>query len=1532
MKSKKLTLLLAFAIAAQTVLTPLTSLGSVYAASEDTVIIAAADSSEADAAESNEEITSSDSETDTKESTVSDDEESASSGESTDTKEPVTGDEDEAPEDETLEDLDSESAEDLESLEDELIVEDELEAVSDDESEDSAELLGKEVEDATNLLGDPFTEGTVCDVKVMPKIYNYYNDKGYGFAFAIKTQDSANETFESVKDLAGAEIRIQVDNEYSTVFYNGNEWSTGYAGKYVTLKGDYLSKDIKPGMHTIKVAVKRNGVWYTGSANTEFIYEDIKNQNYDVHPEGSEIDYHADFAYNSYFSAKAGGLVKDVSLDMGSGYTELNASGHQFKSVKLVKHGTDTSVANGYRIRSGWSGSWGVNEHYKSITRDYTNPDIVILQGISSKMPADCSLSLYCSFSIEKDIDEGWYDVVAVADSGAKARFNNAYYGTKKTILYHMGYKMWNENGNVLNSKASPYVAAYIYGLNISEDALPTYYKDGKALTGTAAYKERIVNDEGYSFLLNRLNPDDAIWDNDTVELDIAQTGLPEGFLDLTPEYFGTKIDVDLNDEFDREYETCYWADNEYSDLDYYGKATFEVKELDGMEPLYSGSTLKGTSVAEMIPVNQRYKFDPNKIYRVIVYDQYDHAAAKEYYTRFKTGEATADSVSVSVSPAEATIQVGGTVKLNATVEPDSIADKSVTYKSSKTSVATVDADGTVTGVAPGTCDITVTTKTGGKKATAKITVVEKVVPVKGISISKEDKVIALLAGDSHEVTYTLDPADATENDVEFTSSDEAVVKTNAKDGLIYAVGAGSATVTLKVSSPSAGSSYEDTCKVTVTKAPVTATSISLDHNEITLKPGSSYTLHATVNPFDADVKTVSWRSTDTGVVNVKPSEDGLSAVAVPFGPGEAVIVIEHKDGCAASCKVTVLGDDSSANGDEKPEEEEHDIWISMISDQTYTGGKLAPRIRVYDGSTELVNGTDYTVTYSNNTNVGHVGDKDSKGKDIAPKATVKFKGNYKGIALYRSFNIVPLSIETGSESDFFDASDIAIDFKAGKTYSPVPVLTRNGKKLKAGADYSYAYLSGGKAVDKITEAGHYEIEISGKGNYSGTIKVNCDAFSKGAEYVPMSSLAIKVDPASYEYDAKGVTPAYTVTYDGKPVDEKLYSVSYLNDSNKRVGTATIVFRSSGETDGYKLIGEKRVPFKITGTALNKAADVSGITDKAYTGEEITQDAVKVTLKADTAKELKKDEDYKVTYSNNINAGTATVTFTGIGGYTGTLKKTFKISKVSDADITVAPVSDVPFVKGGAKPVPTVTYNGKTLKVSKDFTVSYKNNNVVTTDSVKNKPEIIIKFKGNYEGQKTVDFNIAAQSIAALNASVPDKAYSAKANAWMSAPVITDLDGKKLQAGTDYEKLTAADYDYMGKNWGAVPAAGSKVTVTVKGKGNYSGTIKANYYIFANNISKAKFKIADQQYTGMNISLDKEDFTTATLNVKENGKSVTKTLVLNKDFEIVSYEKNIKTGTAAVYVRGIGGDCDLGGIRKLTFKIVAKDSSASSSL
>jgi hypothetical protein len=156
----------------------------------------------------------------------------------------------------------------------------------------------------------------------------------------------------------------------------------------------------------------------------------------------------------------------------------------------------------------------------------------------------------------------------------------------------------------------------------------------------------------------------------------------------------------------------------------------------------------------------------------------------------------------------------------------------------------------------------------------------------------------------------------------------------------------------------------------------------------------------------------------------------------------------------------------------------------------------------------------------------------------------------------------------------------------------------------------------------------------------------------------------------------------------------------------------------------------KTYPLKAAVSKCNISLSASSYT---YSG---TAKKPTVTVKYG-AKTLKKGTDYTVSYSNNVNAGTAKVTIKGIGDYAGTTVKTFKISAKSISSASVTGVKSA-YVYTGKKisPAVTVKLGGTALKKGTAYTVSYSANTSA------GKAKVVVKGKGNYSGTVTKYFNI----------------------------------------------------------------------------------------------------------------------------------------------------------------------------------------------
>ena len=314
-------------------------------------------------------------------------------------------------------------------------------------------------------------------------------------------------------------------------------------------------------------------------------------------------------------------------------------------------------------------------------------------------------------------------------------------------------------------------------------------------------------------------------------------------------------------------------------------------------------------------------------------------------------------------------------------------------------------------------------------------------------------------------------------------------------------------------------------------------------------------------------------------------------------------------------------------------------VVISDVADQTYTGSLIVPNITVSCNDVELVKDTDYTVSYSNNKNVG--------------TATISITGigDYTG-TITKNFNIVAR-----------DISDTTIGSIPNQTYtgnsiSALPVITYNGATLTKGTDYTLTYSNN-------VNVGTGTVTITGKGNFKGTTS---KTFSISARAMSDTSVA---NVSSQTYTGNGISPLPTITYNNKT--------------------------------------------------------------------------------------LKKDTDYTLSYSNNINAGTATITITGKGNFTGTTSKTFSISARAMSDTSVANISSQTYTGNVISPLPTITYNNKTLKKDTDYTLSYSDNINAGTAT------ITITGKGNFTGMTSMTFIITQKSAEKLNISeIANQIYTGK--------------------------------------------------------------------------------------------------------------------------------------------------------------------------
>ena len=391
----------------------------------------------------------------------------------------------------------------------------------------------------------------------------------------------------------------------------------------------------------------------------------------------------------------------------------------------------------------------------------------------------------------------------------------------------------------------------------------------------------------------------------------------------------------------------------------------------------------------------------------------------------------------------------------------------------------------------------------------------------------------------------------------------------------------------------------------------------------------------------------------------------------------------------------------------------------------------------------------------------------------------------------------------------------------------PVIEDTKTGKTLDKD-DYSLSYS------DDVTNAVTVTITVTGKGNYTGKFEVTYK--------INPRKVTLKSETASKPYDGTALTkPAVTVSGDGfvKGEVSDIKATGLVTTVSEGKVTNTITFtKENNYKDGNYAIDKEEGKLSITAQSIDPGTDpekpnpdytgakVNSPSDKVYDGNEHKWIPT-VTDKSD--KKLEAGTDYTVEYStkNFKDVGTIDVTITGIGNYSGTVTRTYKITPKS---VTVT-ADNKSKVFGETDPKFTAKVVGTLGNDTVEYTLSRETGEAVGKYEITVKGD---KLQGNY----TVTYvagtlKITSQSIdpgtdpekpnpdytgAKVN-SPSDEVYDGKEHKWI--PTVTDKADKKLEAGKDYT------VEYSTKNFKDV----GTVEVTITGIGNYSGTVKRSYKV-----------------------------------------------------------------------------------------------------
>lgn len=503
----------------------------------------------------------------------------------------------------------------------------------------------------------------------------------------------------------------------------------------------------------------------------------------------------------------------------------------------------------------------------------------------------------------------------------------------------------------------------------------------------------------------------------------------------------------------------------------------------------------------------------------------------------------------------------------------------------------------------------------------------------------------------------------------------------------------------------------------------------------------------------------------DNSVLTVQQTSDSV-AVITPKKSGKAILTIQSK----YNPSVVFTSE----------------LYVDMLSEDVFTfshgyigyydGTKKDPEVKIYRSGLTLTEGTDYTATYN--------GDQINAGT-----FTVTFKGigKYTG-TVKKEYTIKPDSIYSSSTTCTLSPDTCIYD---GKPQEPKVTITKGDRTLVEGRDYTVEYQNN-------TSIGRARAGITGIGNYSGYF-TTAFYISRGS----ISNCDITLSYTSTTYDGTEKKPSVTVKCNGNTLTEDQdYYLYYRNNTN--IGTASVTISGAGNFSG-----SETKTFQIKASDFSKCDIQLSASSFTYDG---TEKKPEITVK-NGKKQLTANTDYTVSYKNNINAGTASVTITGKGSYSGSQTKNFTITP-ADLTKTTISLSASSFIYDGAEKKPAITIKAgkKQLTLNKDYTISYKNNTNVGTAFV------TVTGKGNYTGSISKSFTIAATNLSTADVKLSAASFTYNGKAITPSVTVTCND-KVLTNGTDYSVAYTSN----------INAGTARVTIT--GIGAYSGVKTVTFRI-----------------------------------------------------------------------------------------------------
>lgn len=586
-------------------------------------------------------------------------------------------------------------------------------------------------------------------------------------------------------------------------------------------------------------------------------------------------------------------------------------------------------------------------------------------------------------------------------------------------------------------------------------------------------------------------------------------------------------------------------------------------------------------------------------------------------------------------------------------------------WTSENPAIATVDENGTITGVKGG--DTKVTVQMGDKKATIDVHVN---VPLESILIDRLEATIN--KGETIDLSVNYNPEDTTDDRTITWSSNKPSVATVDENGVVTAIGAGEATITA-----TAFNGLKATCKVTV-KAPLK--SISLDKTEATIHRGEDDSLKVTYNPTDTtDSREIRWESDNKEVATVD-ANGNVHAVGI----GTAKITAHGANNTSATCEITV---DAPLK------------TISVKEETTIHRGE-SETLKVTYNPDDTTDSKDVTWE-SDNKEVATV--KDGKVEAVGiGTATITVKGANGTVDTCKVTVDAPIkSIQMNKESDIMNRDDSQ---KLSVTFNPDD--TTDSKTL--------TWKSSDNSILTVDKDGNVNAVAIGTATITATSVNGKETTCKITVKAPLKSITLDRTTVNMNRggnDQLKVTFNPDDTTDSKELkwvssDKDIVSVDENGKlTAKGIGTATITVTGA---NGTKAVCEVTVKAPLESIQMNKEADTMNRGDSQK---------LSVTFNPDDTTDSKKlawtsSDDSVATVSADgivtaVNPGTATIKAQGVNNTVTTCKITVKAPLES-----ISLDKEVMSIVEGSSESLQVFYNPADTTDAKDVTWTSSNDTV----------------------------------------------------------------------------------------------------------------------------------------------------------------------------------------------------------------------------